>query len=321
MKKRSFLITSLLAVTFATFATSTLAQWEPRRPLNIIVPYGAGGGVDAFARAVSAAAKNIVPVPVVVVNKPGASGLVGAQAAASARPDGNIIMLTSAGSFLMASSLRQSKVNPFDDFQTIAQIGNLVAGVFVPADSPYKTINELVSAIKEHPEKLRWAHTGRGSFLHVAGQSFLDANDLRVGDVPFKGGAKVRAAVIGKQVDFGFIGVNVGRGFENNMRALAVATPERDLVMSDVPTLVERGLNYVDVSSPIVLFAPNGVAPEIIMAMERAMKLISETDTFSKLMLTKGNSPSYLSGQAARTKLQAMKEATTPILTKLRASK
>lgn len=320
MDRRAFMSTFTMAAASAMVAGPAFAEWKPRRPLNIIVPYSAGGGVDAFARAVAAAAEGVIPVPVVVVNKPGSSGLVGAQEAASARPDGNTIMLTSAGSFLMASSLRASAVNPFDSFETLAQVGNLAAGIFVPANSPYQTIGELVTAIRNRPGELRWAHTGRGSFLHVAGESFLNENGLDVHDVPFKGGSKVRAAVIGGQVDFGFIGINVGRGFENEMRALGVATPRRDPVMSDVPTFSESGLKYVDVSSPITLFAPKGVDPEIIAGMEAALQKIAASDTFANMMLTKGNAPDFLAGADARKKLEAMADATSPILDAIRAT-
>lgn len=220
----------------------------------------------------------------------------------------------------MASSLRASAVNPFDGFQTIAQVGNLAAGIFVPANSPYQTIEQLVAAIRNRPGELRWAHTGRGSFLHIAGESFLKENDLDVHDVPFKGGSKVRAAVIGNQVDFGFIGINVGRGFESEMRALGVATPHRDPVMSDVPTFAESGLKYVDVSSPITLFAPKGVDPEIVVGMETALQKIAASDKFAELMLTKGNAPDFLTGADARKKLEVMAGATAPILDAIRAA-
>ncbi|MDO6728254.1 tripartite tricarboxylate transporter substrate binding protein [Cognatishimia sp. 1_MG-2023] len=321
MHRRTFLNTFAVATASLSLGTAALADWKPRRPLNVIVPYSAGGGVDSFARAFAAAAEKLLPVPVVIVNRPGSAGLVGAQEAASARPDGNTIMITSAGSFLMASTLRKADVNPFDSFQTVSQIGNLVPGLFVPANSPYQTANELAEDIKARPGALRWAHTGRGSFLHVAGQGFLNANDLEVGDVPFKGGANVRAAIIGEQVDFGFVGVNVGRGFESEMRALAVSSPQRDGIMSEVPTFAELGLNFLDVSSPIVTFAPNGVDAEIVSGIEALLAQVTQTEEFAELMLVKGNAPAYLNGADAEAKLQAMLEAAGPILENISESK
>ena len=306
------LITTIFAVNIAW------AEWKPRRPINIIVPYKAGGGTDAFARALSASTKGILKVPIVIVNKPGSSGIAGATAAASARPDGSTMMMTSAGSFLLTSMLRNTKVNPFDNFRIVAQVGNLSTALMVPKNSPLQSVQDLVDAAKAKPGKLRWAHTGRGGFHHTAGQGFLNSNDLQAKDIPFKGGSAARAALIGEQVDFGFIGVQQAAGFEEQLRVLGLNAPERDKVMSEVPTFAEQGFESIQVSSPIIVFAPNKVNDEIVMGMESILQKITATDKFAELMRAGGNAPAFLDGAAAEARLRAMQEQAAPIIDSLK---
>ncbi|MFL4471104.1 Bug family tripartite tricarboxylate transporter substrate binding protein [Tateyamaria armeniaca] len=318
MKRRDF-IKAGVSASAVLVAGPALAEWAPRRPINAILPYSAGGGTDALARAAAASADGILPVPLVIVNKPGSSGITGATEAAAARPDGNTVMVTSAGSFLLTSMLRDTDVNPFDSFEIIAQIGNLTPAVIVPANSPFQSVQDLVDAAKANPGSLRWAHNGRGGFHQVAGQSFLNRNDLEAQDVPFKGGGPTRAAVIGEQVDFAFVGIQQAAGFENELRVLALAAPERDAVRDDVPTLAELGFDYVAVSSPIVFFAPKGTDAEIITGMEAALKAITETDQFAALMLERGNVPAFLNGADTEARLRQMQEETQPVIDALKS--
>lgn len=318
MERRDFIKIGLSASTILA-AGPALAEWAPRRPINAILPYSAGGGTDALARAAAASADGILPVPLVIVNKPGSSGITGATEAAAARPDGNTIMVTSSGSFLLTSMLRDTDVNPFDSFEIIAQIGNLTPAVIVPANSPFQTVQDLVDAAKTNPGSLRWAHNGRGGFHQVAGQSFLNRNNLEAQDVPFKGGGPTRAAVIGAQVDFAFVGIQQAAGFENELRVLALAAPERDPIRDDVSTLAELGFDYVAVSSPIVFFAPKGTDPEIVSGMEAALKAITETEHFAELMRERGNVPAYLSGAETEARLRQMQEETQPVIDALKS--
>ena len=320
MDRRTFLQTSSLAGFAMALAGPVFAEWKPRRPLNIIVPYKAGGGTDAYARAIAAAAADRIPVPVVVVNKPGASGMTGAIAAASAKPDGNTIMLHSTGSFLLGHMLKDTEYGPFDGFKMIAQVGNLKACVAVPSGSSIKSIQDLVDAAKAEPGKLRWAHTGKGSTYHVSGQTFLNSLGLDAVDVPFKGGSAVRAAVLGEQVDFAVLGVQQGRGFEEQMTRLAILSDERDELAADVPTFAEQGFDIPIVSSPIIVYAPSEVDPEIIAGIEAALADIVAAPEFAELVNTKGTLPFYQTGADAEASVRAMQEAVTPIIDALKGT-
>lgn len=319
MERRTFLKSTALASLGLTLSgTAAFAEWEPRRPVNMILPYKAGGGTDSFARAIAAAGDGRFPVPFVVVNKPGSSGITGATEASRARPDGSTVLVTSAGSFLLTSMLRDTDVNPLDSFRIVAQIGKLTTSLVVPANSPYQSLDDLVADINARPGELRWAHTGNGGFHNVAGQGFLDSNELNAVGVPFKGGSATRAAVIGNQVDFGFMGIQQTAGFENELRALALNSNERDKFQTEVPTFAELGIDAVDVSSPIIMFAPQDTPDEIVAGLETAVKDIAGTPEFAEMMAERGNAPVFLPGAEAEAALRAMKENAGPIISALK---
>lgn len=299
-----------------TAPSIAFAEWEPRRPVNVVLPYSAGGGTDAFARAVAAAveADDLLPVPMVVTNKPGAGGITGAAEAAGARPDGQTVLITSAGSFLLTSMLNDTPVSPLEDYEIVAQIGDLDPAILVPANSPYEDLGQLVEAMKENPGTLRWAHNGLGGAHNVSGQSFLNANSIEATGVPFQGGGPTRAAVIGEQVDFAVVGIQQAAGFENELRVLGLLAPERDGIASDVPTVAEQGFEFVEVSSPIVAFVPKGTDAEVLEGMETLFEQVAASPAFAEAMAQRGNVPEYLPGAEARARLEALRDDTAEVI-------
>lgn len=319
MDRRSFLHLTLAVPALALPGTAAFAQWTPRRPVNMIVPYSAGGGTDSFGRALAESSEAALPVPMVIVNRPGSSGITGATEAANARPDGSTFMMTSAGSFTLTYLLRDTDVNPFDSFIPVAQIGRLTTSLMVPTDSPYETLDDIVAAMRETPGSLRWAHTGRGGFHHVAGQGFLNAAGLEAQDVPFSGGGNTRAAVIGGQVDFGMIGIQQAAGFANELRTLALVSDERDAFATDVPTFLEQGYNAPLISSPIVVFAPLETPQDVIDGMQDAIQTITEQPGFIASMAERGNAPAFLPGPEVANVLAALRDDAAPIIQGLSA--
>ncbi len=317
--KRRDLFAGIVLAGFA-FATPAVADWAPDRPINVILPYSAGGGTDAFARAVAAAveAQGLLDVPMVVNNLPGAGGITGAAEAAGARPDGQTIMITSAGSFLLTSMLQDTPVSPLENYEIVAQIGDLDPAILVPMESPFQTLPDLIAALEADPGSLRWAHNGVGGAHNVAGQSFLNANGVEATGVPFQGGGPTRAAVIGAQVDFGVVGIQQAAGFESELRVLGLLAPERDGIAAEVPTVPEQGFDYVEVSSPIVVFAPLGTDPEILASMENLFQQVATSDDFAVAMRERGNVPEFLVGTEARVRLEVLQAATTDVIDSLR---
>ena len=320
MRRRPFLVlvASAFAVALAAPVTSVEAADYPRRPINIIVPFKAGGGTDAYARALSAAAEGALNVPLVVVNRPGSGGLNGAQAAMRARPDGYTVMLTSGGSFLLSTMMRDTPVDPFASFKIVAQVGELRTSLMVPAASGFKSVQDVIAAAKEKPGQLRWAHSGRGGFHHVAGLGFLAKNGLEAQDVPFKGGGPARAALIGAQTDFGFIGVQQARGFEEQIRPLAVNAQERDGVMTEVPSFGEFGIPFAAISSPVIVFAPKDTPDDVVAVLTTALQDIVAKPKFAELLAARGTGPSFADPGTAGAKLRAMKTDAEPLVASLK---
>ncbi|MEC8572818.1 MAG: tripartite tricarboxylate transporter substrate binding protein [Pseudomonadota bacterium] len=314
MKRRTLLGAAAAAIAVTVSATASFAADWPKRPVNLVVPYKAGGGTDAYARAISAAAEGILDVPVVVVNKPGSGGLNGANAVVGARPDGYTMMMTSGGSFLLSTMTRDTNIDALDSFQFVAQVGQLRTSLMVPANSPFETVQDVIDAGKANPGSLRWAHSGRGGFHHVGGLGFLANNGIEAQDVPFKGGGPTRAALIGEQADFGFLGVQQLAGFEEQIRALAVNSQDRDSIMTEVPAFGELGIPFAAVSSPVIVFAPKDTPAEIVSAMEEALAHIAAKPEFAELLAKRGTGPVYLSGAEAKAALTAMKADAAPLV-------
>ncbi|MBT3143825.1 tripartite tricarboxylate transporter substrate binding protein [Phaeobacter gallaeciensis] len=314
MNRRSLISAALAGVAVFVTATASVAADWPKRPINLVVPYKAGGGTDAYARAISAAAADVLDVPVVVVNKPGSGGLNGANSVVGARPDGYTMMMTSGGSFLLSTMTRDTKIDALESFEFVAQVGKLQTSLMVPKDSPFQTVQDVIDAAQANPGSLRWAHSGRGGFHFVGGLGFLANNHIEAQDVPFKGGGPTRAALIGSQADFGFLGVQQLAGFEDNLRALAVNSAERDSIMTEVPAFGELGIPFAAVSSPVIVFAPKGTPAEVITAMEAALAEIAAKPEFAELLAKRGTGPVYANGADAKAGLTAMKADAAPLV-------
>lgn len=321
MKRRSAFKLGLAAVLTAAIQTTPVAaaDWEPKRPINIVVPFSAGGGVDTFARALAPAMQDSLGVPIVVVNKPGGGSLSGSAEAAGAKPDGQTLLLALPASILLRQMFQGSPVDPFEDLETISQVGSLVFALTVPKDSPIQSTQDLIDAAKANDGGLRWAHGGRGGALHVPGQSLLNENEVNAIDVPFQGGSKVRAAIIGKQVDYGILGIQQSFGFEEEMRVLSVFSSKRYPLASDIPTIQEEGVSVGDIAAPVSLMAPVGTPKEIISTLDKLMAEITTSEEFAEAMKPRGLAPDYQTGADAVETMRAVQASAESIINALKA--
>lgn len=316
MKRRTFMAGALASGTAIVASPVPVgAQSFPTRPITIIVPFAAGGGVDAYARALAAvAAQGHVSVPLVVANQAGSGGLNGAQSLLSARPDGHTVMLTSGGTFLLSTLTLNTEIDAIESFAFAGQIGNLMTSLMVPASSPFETVEDLIAAARAAPGRLRWAHSGRGGFHHVGGLGFLAMNGIEAQDVPFQGGGPTRASLLGRQVDFGFLGIQQLAGFENQLRALAVNSDTRDAVMTEVPSFAELGIPFARVSSPVVMMAPKATPPAVLAAIEDMLRRICAESAFAELLAAGGAGPDFVDAASAEAALRAMHADVLPLL-------
>jgi len=187
----------------------------------------------------------------------------------------------------------------------------------VSADSPHQTLDDLVEAIRANPGALSWGSTGRGSFHHVAVQTFLNELGLEAVDVPFASGGANRAAVMGGQVDFGAIGIQQRAGFEEQLRALALVSDERDPFSDDVATFGELGYEIPIVDSPIALFGPLGLPDEIVDVFEATAHAVTQDPVFVERMASGTNPVVWRTGADTLRGLETIRDAAAPIIESL----
>ena len=274
------------AVAFG-FAASTAAWADyPEKPITMIIGFNAGGGTDLAGRALAAEMSDILGQPIAVVNKPGAASMIAAGDVAKARADGYTLWFGSAGTYVTKEALGQAPTPYGDGLEIIGLSGTLVAALGVPKGSPFTSVDDIIAAAKERPGELRWAHNGVGAAFMAMGQGFVTANDLDVVGVPFKGAKGLREALIADQVDFGVL--NAGdrlRLGDDMFTVLSVIAADRSQVIdSELPTLAEEGIPFVEIPSPVGLFVPGGTPDEVKTALGAAMQEATSRDSFVESM-------------------------------------
>ncbi|MBT9550414.1 MAG: tripartite tricarboxylate transporter substrate binding protein [Hydrogenophaga sp.] len=264
-RRRSVVLSALSAV--AVFAAPlAMAQAFPSKPLRIVVPFAAGGAGDLTARIVAAELTLSLGQPVVIENKPGAGGVVAASTVARADPDGHTMFLMSNGTAVTASLYNSLPYDTVKDLAPVSTLGTFDLAVLVQADSPFKTLGELVAFAKANPNKLNIGSINIGSTQHLAAELFKSSADIDVQIVPFKATPELVGALRGKQVDVGveILGPALTQIKAGAFRALAVTGKKRSSVLPDVPTAVEAGVKGFQASSWNALAVPGKTPRPII---------------------------------------------------------
>lgn len=322
--KKKFKVSHLLSafvIVCTLFAAPAFCADYPTKPVTLVVGFSPGGGVDTYARSLSSFVHEHMGMPMVVVNKPGAAGMIAAKFVMDRPADGNVIYITNVASFTAKALMdgKKAKVQPIADMQPLGTIGQLVTGLIVPKDSPFKNATELVEYAKRNPGKLKWSHPGRGSSHMLTGAAFLEANNIKAKDIPFKGGSKARNAVAGKQVDFAFMGVQLVKGFETKIRPLGVAVSERDSANKDVPTFGEQGLATIDTPGPMMLLGRKDLPENVTGALIPAIKAVAESKGYAKLLKKTGASAFYRDVETSKKQMQSLHDVLSPIVDKVMA--
>lgn len=276
---RSVTMNLLLAVMALIFAVdSATAQSYPTKPINLVVPFPPGGRTDLTARAVADFLKDEVRQPVVVVNKAGASGVLGAKEVASAAPDGYTLGLFSTG-FLTTQYTVPTPTN-VKEYEFVALINQDPASVAVSTMRDWTTLQQVIAAGKSKPRSLR-VGINPGNSAHIFAAAFVKAAGLDVIYVPFKGGSERAAAIAGGHIDLDFDIVAPMKPLREagKLRVLAVAAEKRVDLYRDIPTFQEQGVNLV-IYSWHGLFAPKGVPADVIATLDGALERIARHPRF-----------------------------------------
>lgn len=260
--------TACLAATLASAATF------PDKPVTLVVPFPAGGSTDMLARAMGAKLQEKWGQTVIVDNRPGATGTLGTSQVKRAAPDGYTLLVSSLGPFVIAPHLL--KAVQYDalkdiDLLTVAiQAPNVLV---VPASSPYRSVKDVVEALKKDPGKMTFASSGNGSSDHLTAELFWLQTGTSGLHVPYKGGAPAISDLLGAQVDASFQNINavLPHIIGGKLRALAVTGDKRSAVVPNVPTLTESGIKGADVYSWQGVAAPRGLPPALRSQIHQAV--------------------------------------------------
>jgi len=256
----------------------------PEQPIELIVPWAAGGASDATARAFADAAKGHLSQPIIVSNRPGATGSVGWSEVARGKPDGYKLALLTA-EILIIPHIGIGKISN-DDFVPIVRFNSLASAVSVRADAPWKSVEEFLAQAKREPESIKVGNSGVGSIWHLAAAELSDKAGVRFTHIPYPGGNPAVLALLGGHIDAATVSTaevhsNVASG---KLRVLAVMAESR-LPGFDVPTLKERGLDVV-VGSWTGLGAPRNTPPKTIDVLRNAARQAVAEPAFVRTMDT-----------------------------------
>jgi len=285
----------------------------PTKPITLINPMPPGGTLDVQARAWAAVAEKYFGQPVVVVNKPGATGMVGAVAGAKAQPDGYTLTVASVNfTNAIEWELANGRQPPFnyDDFIYIGSFTMSPTLVVVPYDSLYKSLQDLMKDAKAKPGQLVYCSGGLYGMSHLPIAIFAKAAGLKFRHVPYKGGGPCLQAVVGKHVDFAFqyppTSLPLMRG--NKLRVLAVAGARRLNSIPDIPCFKDLGIN-AEYYGWVGIAAPKNTPTPIVEKLREATKKTAEDKAFNEMIEKPGDEVYYLHGDEVMKHIQ--KEAKT----------
>lgn len=289
MKTSARVLPSIAVLACAIAASSTLqAQDYPARPVQLVVPFSAGGAVDAVGRLVAQKLSDRLGKPVVVENRPGASGNIGAQGVARAPADGYTLLMAAITNYAINAPLQPAQVTYSleKDLVPVGTVGNVPLILVVNPSVPANTLREFIQLAKSKPGQLTFASSGNGSTEHLAGELFKKIAGVDMLHVPYKGGAPAVADVMGGQVSAMVATTpNVLPNVKSNrLRALVIAMPSRNAQLPDVPAASEAGLPGFEVASLYGILAPAGTPQPVLDKLATELQAILKMpDTLERL--------------------------------------
>ncbi|KAF1044419.1 tripartite tricarboxylate transporter substrate binding protein [Xylophilus sp.] len=283
------------------------AAW-PERPIRLVVPYTPGGATDVIGRVVGQKLGTALGQPVVVENKAGAAGNLGAAAVAKEKPDGYTLLLGALTSHSINSVL-QAATAGFDmekSFAPISIVGRVPLVVTVGPSVQAKNLAEFIALAKSKPDGLNYGSSGNGSPQHLAAELFKRQAGVKIVHVPYKGSSPALNDLMGGQVDVVFDTLPATQSFirGGRLRALATTTPQRVAALPDVPTAAEAGLAGFEVSSMFGLLAPAGTPAPIVAKLSAALKGILAQQDVKDALVAQGAVPVYTTPEQARAQIR-----------------
>lgn len=277
------------AVIFAATAASAFAQAFPTKPIKIIVPVAAGGGTDLLARTLGQKVGELLGQPVVVENILGAGGNIGVQTVAKAAPDGYTLLLSPATIATNVAVFRKLPYDLLKDLQTVTLVGQTSVVLVVHPSFSAKTVAEFVDAAKQKPGSLNYGSAGIGSPQHLQSELFAQRTGISGNHVPYKGQSQAMTDLVGGQLQYMFSPLQNALPFirEGRIRALGVASPQRNPALPQMPSFAELGYKDVDFSNWFALYAPAGTPAAVVKRLSDAFVQVGRSadtaERFAKL--------------------------------------
>ena len=281
-----------MALSLTTLATMPALAAFPEKPLRIVVPFAPGGGTDLVARTMGIIMAQELGQPVIIDNKPGGGTIIGTDAVAKSAPDGYTLVMATLAHVVNPSI--QPKLPYVHDkaFAPVMLVGRSPNVLVVRAESPFKSVQDIIAAAKAKPGTLSFASQGAGTSAHLAGELFKNLTKTDITHIPYRGAGPALNDLIGGQVDIMFAtAAAVGTFIDNGkLRALAVTTADRSPapLLAKVPTIAESGVPGYVADSWYGLYVPAGTPPAVIARLNAAAKKAVQSDAFKKRVESEG---------------------------------
>jgi tripartite-type tricarboxylate transporter receptor subunit TctC len=249
----------------ATSVAQTASAF-PNQPIRMVVPYPPGGPTDITARVVAAEMSKTIGQNIVIDNRPGASGMIGSEMVTKSTPDGYTVLANASIHVINPSVYPDMRFDAIKDFTPITQLAQVPLVLVVPANSPIKSVKDLVEYAKANPGKVNFGSAGSASAQHLAGESFKIAAGIQMQHIPYKGSAPALTDLAGGQLQLMFDSMPSATPMINSgkLRAIAVTTTTRAKARPDLPTIAESGFPGFDISTWYAYWAPKGTPADVV---------------------------------------------------------
>jgi len=299
---RRILTLTAAVLAAATFGAQAQAQTWPEKPITFVVPFPAGGGTDAFARPLAAYLGNQLGKQVIIDNRGGAGGTVGAGVAARAAPDGYTFFIGGAHHAIAPSVYPKLDYDIEKDFIPVALIAQPPQVVVVNTTrTSAKTLKELIDEAKAKPGKLSYGSAGNGTSHHLAGELFKILTKTDIAHVPYRGAGPAMQDLVGGQgieMVFDGLGSSAAQIKAGRIKALAVASSKRAAAFPDVPTAKEAGLDGYEVSTWYAMWAPKGTPAPVVERMTKEVQAAMNTTELKDIWQNNGSDVPNMTGAA-----------------------
>ena len=286
LNRRDILRAAMASATLYATAGHAQSTW-PSKPVTMIVPFPAGGGTDAFARPLAAQFSRLTGKSLVIDNRGGAGGTLGAGIAAKAAPDGYTLFGGTISTHAINASLyKKMPFDPIKDFAPLTRVANVPNLLVANPAQPFKTVPELIAYAKANPGKLNFGSSGSGSSIHLSGELFKSLAKVDMVHVPYKGSAPAVTDLLGNQI--GIMFDNMPSAIQHvrsgKLVPIAVTTAKRSPELPNVPTIAEAGVAGYEATSWFGMFAPAGTPAPVLAKLNTALvKVLNQADVKKKI--------------------------------------